>query len=106
MWPAILQLSGESGACSFADPDPHYFGAGPPDPHQSKNLNPDPYSLFRSFRGFKWSRGELKTLKMEPWRTCRPVIADSHHFDQELIPDPRIHNPGCIHVVFTPEVAH
>ncbi len=24
---------------------------------------------------------------MEPWRVCRPVIADSHHFDEEQDPD-------------------
>jgi hypothetical protein len=22
-------------------------------------------------------------LEMEPWRVCRPVVADSHHFDEE-----------------------
>jgi hypothetical protein len=30
-------------------------------------------------------------LKMEPWRTCRPVIADSHHFDEEQNTDPVPH---------------
>jgi hypothetical protein len=24
---------------------------------------------------------------MEPWRLCRPVVADSHHFDEEQDPD-------------------
>jgi len=27
-------------------------------------------------------------LKMEPWRICRPVVVDSHHFDEEQFPDP------------------
>jgi hypothetical protein len=26
---------------------------------------------------------------MEPWRVCRPVVADSHHFEEELDPDPQ-----------------
>jgi hypothetical protein len=25
---------------------------------------------------------------MEPWRLCRPVVADSHHFDEEQDPNP------------------
>ena len=25
---------------------------------------------------------------MEAWRICRPVVVDSHHFDEELDPDP------------------
>jgi hypothetical protein len=47
-------------------------------------------SEFRSFRGSKWSLGGLWTitveawrLKMEPWRVCRPVVANSHHIDEE-----------------------
>jgi hypothetical protein len=31
---------------------------------------------------------EAWRLKMEPWRVCRPVVADSHHFDEEQDPDP------------------
>ncbi len=27
-------------------------------------------------------------LKMEPWRVYRPVVADSHHFEEKLDPDP------------------
>jgi hypothetical protein len=29
-------------------------------------------------------------IQMEPWSVCRPVVADSHHFDEEqdLDPDP------------------
>jgi hypothetical protein len=51
-------------------------------------------SKFMSFRGSKWSLGEpghLKwrcwRLKMEPWRACAPVVADSNHFDKEQDPD-------------------
>jgi hypothetical protein len=25
---------------------------------------------------------------MEPWRVCRPVVADSQHFDEGQDPDP------------------
>ncbi len=25
---------------------------------------------------------------MEPWRVCRPVVADSHDFDEKPDPDP------------------
>ncbi len=25
---------------------------------------------------------------MEPWMVCRPVVADSHHFDEAQDPDP------------------
>ncbi len=28
-------------------------------------------------------------VKLEPWRVCRPVVADSHHFDEEQ--DPNTH---------------
>ncbi len=27
-------------------------------------------------------------LKLEPWRVYRPVVTDSHHFDEEQDPDP------------------
>jgi hypothetical protein len=27
-------------------------------------------------------------FKMEPWRVCRPVVADCHHFDEKQDPDP------------------
>jgi hypothetical protein len=26
-------------------------------------------------------------IRIEPWRFCRPVLADSHHFDEEQDPD-------------------
>jgi hypothetical protein len=28
---------------------------------------------------------------MEPWRLCRPVVADSHHFVEEQDPGPDSH---------------
>ncbi len=31
---------------------------------------------------------EAWRLKMEAWRVYRIVVADSHHFDEELDPDP------------------
>jgi hypothetical protein len=30
---------------------------------------------------------EAWRLKMKPWRVCRPMVADSHHFDEEQVPD-------------------
>jgi hypothetical protein len=51
-------------------------------------------SKIRSFRGSIWSRGGPWTLKMDAWRlkmepriVCRPVVADSHHLDEEQNPD-------------------
>jgi hypothetical protein len=31
---------------------------------------------------------EAWRLKMEPWRFYRPVVADSHYFEEELDLDP------------------
>jgi hypothetical protein len=31
---------------------------------------------------------EALRLKIESWRVYRPVIADSHNFEEELDPDP------------------
>jgi hypothetical protein len=31
---------------------------------------------------------EAWRLKIEPWRVFRPVVADSHYFDEEQDPDP------------------
>jgi hypothetical protein len=28
--------------------------------------------------------------KLEPWRVCRPVIADLNHLDEEQDPDPHL----------------
>ncbi len=33
---------------------------------------------------------EALRLKMEPWMICRPIVADSHQFDKEQDPDPRV----------------
>jgi hypothetical protein len=30
---------------------------------------------------------EARMLKMEPWRVCRPVVAESYNFDEEQDPD-------------------
>ncbi len=27
---------------------------------------------------------------MKSWRVCRPVVTDSHHFNDELDPDPHL----------------
>jgi hypothetical protein len=39
-----------------------------------------------------WGRGRLQwrrvKLKIESWGFCRPVIADSHPFDEEQDSDP------------------
>ncbi len=55
-------------------------------------------SKVESLRGSKSSRGgpwtltmEAWKLKIEPWRVCRPLVADSYHFDEELDPDPDPH---------------
>ncbi len=31
---------------------------------------------------------EAWRLKIEPWRVCKQVVADSHHFDEEQDLDP------------------
>jgi hypothetical protein len=40
---------------------------------------------------------EAWRLKMEPWIFCRPVIADSHHFDEELDPDLHLSEKVYLH---------
>jgi hypothetical protein len=51
-----------------------------------------------SYRNSKWSHGRPGTLTMEAWRLkmelCRvhrPVVADSHHFDEDEKQDPNPH---------------
>jgi hypothetical protein len=51
--------------------------------------------IFSSFKGTKWNRGgpwtltmEVWRLKMETWRVCKPMVADSHDFDEEQGPYP------------------
>ncbi len=58
------------------------------DPHYFLMLDPAPAfkSTFRSFRGSKKSRRRPWTL-LEAWMVCRPVVADSHHFDENPDPD-------------------
>ncbi len=54
-------------------------------------------STFRSCGGLKSSYGwqwrssltiEACRFNMEPWRVCRPVVANLHHFDEEQNSDP------------------
>jgi hypothetical protein len=33
---------------------------------------------------------EAERLKLEPCQICRPVVTDSHHFDEEQHPDPHL----------------
>jgi hypothetical protein len=43
-------------------------------------------SKFRSFTGLKLvkeGRGGVEDHKMKPRRVCKPVVADSNHFDEE-----------------------
>jgi hypothetical protein len=33
---------------------------------------------------------------MEPWKFCRQVVPESHHFEEEQDPDPHLHqNEKC-----------
>ncbi len=76
--------------CRVVNPDPHCFRK--PDPGSPLKLK------FRSFRGSKWSRGRSQMgarLKKEPWWVCRPVFADSHHFDEQD-PQPCYFVGNCI----------
>jgi hypothetical protein len=57
-----------------ADPDLHESEAGSQSAFKSK---------FRSFRGSNWSYGGPCMLTNEQWRFCRPVVPDSHHFDEK-----------------------
>ncbi len=34
------------------------------------------------------THNEKLKFQMEPWMECRPVVADSHHIDEEPDPDP------------------
>jgi hypothetical protein len=52
-------------------------------------------SKFRTGRGTNWSHGGRWTLTVETWRlniepgrVCRPLLAGSYHFDEELDKDP------------------
>jgi hypothetical protein len=37
------------------------------------------------------SQMEAWRPKVEAWSVCRPVVADSHHLDEEQVPDPDQH---------------
>ncbi len=86
--------------------DLHHFPKPNPNPHQSEKQDPDLFqestagsrsasiSKFRSYmkaqnramecRGCsQWSRGGPN----KAWRVCRPVVADSHHEEQNPDPD-------------------
>ncbi len=54
-------------------------------------------SKFKSWGGSKLSLGgpwtltvESWRLKLEPWRVCKPMVADSHHFEMQYS-DPDSH---------------
>jgi hypothetical protein len=34
------------------------------------------------------SQMEAMRLQLEQWRVCRPVVSDSHHFEEDSEPDP------------------
>ncbi len=59
-----------------------------------ENLRP----FFEILSGcLKWNLGgpwtltvEARALQMEPRMICRPLLADSHQFDEEQDPDPRV----------------
>jgi hypothetical protein len=42
------------------------------------------------WRAVDIQNGDLR-LKMKPWGVYRPVVADNHHFEEELDPDPDQH---------------
>jgi hypothetical protein len=79
--------------------DQRHFGK--PDPDLSEKPDAGPHQLKSSIRiqlRIKFKIQELRRLKLEPWRAVdapngdvewrvtRPVVADSHHFDED--PDP------------------
>ncbi len=75
LWTFLIRVS---------DPDPHgsafFFKAGSRSAVALEWKAGSGFALkskFRSFRGSKWSHGGSWMLKMEAWRVCRPVIADS-----------------------------
>ncbi len=60
-----------------------------PDPHQSHCRSVEVSNW--SYGGPKRLKLEEQSLKMKPWRVCRPMVTDLHHFDEEQ-------NPVCIKV--------
>jgi hypothetical protein len=80
--------------------DMHYCGKRDPNPQWSEKLDPDPHDSQNSgaLKGSKmepWTLTiEAWKLKREPWRVCRPVVADLHHFDEENVPFPHLSRTG------------
>ncbi len=75
----------------FADPDSHFFKAESGSLLEGKDRSGSALKAeFWSFKGLKWGhrgRGRSQWWRVcsvgtEPWRVCRPVVADSHHFDE------------------------
>jgi hypothetical protein len=69
--------------------DLHHFGKPNLNPHQSKTSK-----AAEAYNGPMIMAQEPWRLIPEPWRltkepgkVCRPVVADSHHFDEEPDPD-------------------
>jgi hypothetical protein len=80
---------------SIADSDPHYFWKLDPAPHWKERLNLDLHRSQNSggVEAQKWSHGgpltltmETWSLKIEPWKVYRSVVADlRQQFDEERI---------------------
>jgi hypothetical protein len=80
------------------------------DLHYFRKLEPDPHKIQSSgvVEALKWSHGGPWTtltiykwrLKMELWKICRLVVADSHLFDEKHDPDP--HQPDSNPQDFNP----
>jgi hypothetical protein len=62
---------------NVANPNPHHFGKPGPDlePHQSEKPDPHRSQNLVAVR-----------LNIESWQVCRPVVANSHFFDEEQCP--------------------
>ncbi len=86
---------------SVADPDPIPHGSAselkavPGSASKSKGGS-ESGSKYMSCRGATWSHGGLwkykMRLKMEPWKVCIQVVADSHNIDEEQDPEPDPHH--------------
>jgi hypothetical protein len=77
--------------------DPHYSEQLDPDPH--RNQNSEALEAQNIANGGSWTLTiEAWMLKMESCRVYRPVVEDSHHFDEEqdTDTDPHPHDPHLI----------
>jgi hypothetical protein len=63
------------------DPDPHTEGKVGFGLHLSQNSG-----VLESKKGAV----DVWRLKMKPWRLCRPVVTNSHNFDEEQDPKPEL----------------